>query len=166
MLAATILALILGPMGPNPGAAQVKVGPLYLGESVKDVEKTLGRGWRGTVSLAEPGRPQYFNALIYTDGVDQLQVLLWGAGSDARIMMIVARQRRAEGGTFQQPETLRSWLWAGGTLFEMPASVRGWSAYHWKPGSNGDQIASYDYRHPLSVWFTKNQWGGVDFHFV
>lgn len=136
----------------------MRVGPIHFGDQVVSVQKLLGRGWRGTVCDQQPRRCS--NELVYTDGVDQLQ--LWLAGTkdkDEFVDLIVARENRAQGGELQSKLPLREWTWSGGTLFTMPRSIPGWKTYFDSPFR-----ATYDYGHGFSVWFTKNAWHGVDFH--
>lgn len=160
MIAALFACLIVGQFAPPPG--ELVVGPVHLGERVADVQKKLGPGWRGQVY--DPASGQYLAALVYTDGVDQLELFVEVTSGGEKVASIVARENRAQGAAMHGPE-LRRWRWRGGTVFAAPASVRGWSAQRWHPHSNGDRtIASYSYGHPLVVWITENSWGGVDFH--
>ena len=164
ILAALALSLALGPMGPDPGPAQVKVGPVYLGETVKQVQKALGRGWRGPVY--DRGSEQHYNALVYTDGVDQLELYVIPTTDEGEVVFwIVARENRPQGGAFRYGTTLREWRWDLGSLFEMPDASHGWTGGRVpSPTAGDDTVARYRYGHPLAVWFTKNQWDGVDFH--
>ena len=164
MVAALTLALALGPMGPDPGPAQLEVGPIHLGERVKDVERTLGPGWRGPVFDDQAKR--WRSALVLTDGVDQLLLWLVPTTDEGEIVEeIVGRENRAQGGAISHPTVLRNWRWDLGPLFEMPVASHGWTGGRLPSPRSGDYaIAQYSYGHPLAVWYTKNQWGGVDFH--
>ena len=149
-------------MGPDPGLAQLKVGPIYLGEPVREVVQTLGPGWRGPVSDDAGNKSM---ALVYTDGVDQLQLWFVNTTDQGEVWWIVARENRAQGSAFLRPTVLRDWRWDLGALFHMPVEANGWTRWHLASSRAGDNaIAEYRYGHPLAVWFTKNQWGGVDFH--
>ena len=154
-----LLALALA--SPNP-TGDGHVGPIRLGETAIEVQKSLGPGWRGLVT--DDGNEG--TALVYTDGVDQLQVWLspdrdLGETVDG----IVARENRAQGRAFARPTVLRSWRWAGGALFAMPSELRGWRVERWSPPRPDDgAIASYEHPDGWTVWFTKNAWEGVDFH--
>lgn len=166
MVVALALAVALGAQmrGPNPALDQLTVGPIHLGERIEDVRKALGPGWRG--SVYDKGAEAYFTALVYTDGVDQLELYVVPTTDQGEVVdTIVARENRAEGGAFRRHVSLRTWRWDLGFLFEAPVAAHGWSGGRLKTPRTGDHaIASYDYGHPLSVWFIKNEWGGVDFH--
>lgn len=160
MLTGVVIALTLATNIPWYDG---KVGPISLGESAVDVQKTLGPGWRGSVS--DP-RGNKATALIYTDGVDQLQVWLSpDRDLGETVEGIVARENRPEGAPFAHQTALRSWRWAGVTLFETPSQLRGWRVERWSPPRKSDgMIASYEQPDSTDVWFSQNVWGGVDFH--
>ena len=159
MLAPVVIALTLAICPAHVDT----VGPIHLDEPVIDVEKKLGPGWRGQVFDSVGNRA---TALVYTDGVDQLQVWLQRErGFGETVEGIVARENRPEGGAFAPRTPLRLWRWAGGTLFEMPDALRGWRVTRWSPPRRFDgEVASYECADGTTVWFTKNAWGGVDIH--
>ena len=159
MIATVFLALTLATMNP---ADDGTVGPIHLGERVMDVQKALGPGWRGPVFDTRGNKS---TALVYTDGVDQLQVWLSPDSGGETVDGIVVRENRAEGGAFDHPTVLRSWHWAGGTLFEMPRKLTGWRVERWSPPRRSDDaIALYEHPDGWAVWFWRNAWGGVDFN--
>ena len=164
MLAALTLAIALGALGPDPKLRQLSVGPIHLGERISDVQKTLGPGWRGPVY--DEGMRSYVNALVYTDGVDQLDIYIVPTTDLGDIAwFIVARQNRAQGAPLRFHTALRDWHWDLGTLFDTPSATRSWTGGPDRTPRSGDNaVATYDYGHPLSVWFTRNKWGGLDFH--
>lgn len=157
MFAALILAVSISTGWPDGD-----VGPIRLGEPVAQVQKTLGPGWRGHVE--DDGNKG--TALVYTDGVDQLQVWISSDPAEGETVEgIVARENRAQGAPFARHVPLRTWRWPGGTLFEMPAALRGWHVTRWSPPRFADhEIASYEHPDGVVVWFTENAWRGVDFH--
>jgi len=159
MVATVFLALTLAA---NTSAGDAIVGPIHMGERVVDVQKELGPGWRGPVVDSVGNKSM---ALIYTDGVDQLQVWIQpDRDLGETVDGIVARENRPEGGAFAHRTVLRSWRWAGGTLFEMPRKLREWRVERWSPPRSDGEIARYEQPDSDVVWFTRNAWGGVDFH--
>ena|SRR5579859_1874730 len=160
MLGSVLLALTLAT---NISGGDSIVGPIHLGERVVDVQKELGPGWRGPVVDSLGNKSM---ALVYTDGVDQLQVWIQSDPDlGETVDGIVARENRPEGCSFAHRTVLRSWRWAGGTIFEMPRELAGWKVMLFSPPRRDDgQIASYEHPDGWVVWFTRNAWGGVDSH--
>ncbi|HYK53939.1 MAG TPA: hypothetical protein VEV38_10460 [Candidatus Eremiobacteraceae bacterium] len=158
-IAATALAVALTSLA---APAQAEVGPIYLGESIKAVQQELGLGWRGAVRDTSGNKG---TALVYTDGVDQLQIWIQSdRDTSESVEGIVARENRAQGGAFVRPTVLRSWRWPGGTIFEMPRELSGWRVDRSASTRSEGEIVSYEYPDGVVVWFTRNAWSGIDFH--
>lgn len=162
MLDALLTSIVIAQGGPEPGPTQITVGPVHLMERVVDVQKALGTGWSGLDCEDEQNGDgaKCAHVLAYTDGVDQLKLYI----DEDFVFLIEARENRAQGGRLRASIPIRRWHWAGGTLFEMPDAVKGWTVQTFRAEPDKPWRKSYGYGHGFGVWFTRNRWSGVDFH--